>query len=220
MDKKLILLLWGLMISALMPAQTSLQLTLGRSNVDHYAVQAAAQTQVGERVQIGLEGQYSRYRYRFISAKQLSDGNAYWLSVPVSFKAYEQDGMRLDVYVRSRLRWLSTPAEVPPAQSFATEFDPGLILTFHPHDKWHLQSGVLMKMIVEWSPEQIMEQGPSSMILAGAHYQATDRIRLTALTEFGPANGARGDTMKFYQFLKLGIQYSLSATPSFLLPTF
>ncbi|MEL7529830.1 MAG: hypothetical protein AAFN10_00905 [Bacteroidota bacterium] len=186
----------------------SLHLQIGTSNQDDIFAKAGFQTSFGERLTAGIEGQWSQYNYRFIGAKVVPAGNATWIGIPVSFKAYKSEALHLDFYLRSRLRFISFAEDLDPNRSTAIEIDPGLILTLPINERFQIQSGLMLKTIYELSPEPLLEQQLSSILLLGFNYAPTERLAISLQGQAGPTSGAGGDSMKFYSFLQVGLAYS------------
>ncbi|MEM6344691.1 MAG: hypothetical protein AAF927_12450 [Bacteroidota bacterium] len=186
----------------------NLHLQVGSSNQDDFFVKAGLQGSFGERWNLGVEGQWSQYNYRFIGAKVVPAGNASWVGVSASYKAYKSDALHLDFYLRPRLRFISFAEDIEPNRSTSLEIDPALILTMPLGDRLQIQSGVILKTIYELSPEPLLEQQLSSIILLGFNYAPTDRLAISLQGQAGPASGAGGDSMKFYSFLQVGLAYS------------
>lgn len=219
MQKFIFLLLWlGLSLSTVWGQ--SVQLQLGRSNQDNFFVKAGYMHSFGERLSVGLEGQYGQHAYRFIEAKAIPEGNVSWLGVPIRYQAFANDLIRLDFYLRSRLRFTSATADALSLRSTALEFDPSFIISLPINSQWEVQSGVILKTVLEVSPSVLLEQQPSSILLLGINYSPIDRLAFSLQGQAGPASGAGGDTMKFYSFLQLGLAYSFgerSALSQFML---
>ncbi len=186
----------------------NLNLQVGTSNQDDFFVKAGLQGSFGERLSLGIEGQWSQYNYRFIGAKVVPAGNASWVGLSASYKAYKSDALHLDFYLRPRLRFINSSEEKGPNRSSAFEIDPALILTMPIGERFQIQSGIIMKTIIELSPEPLLEQQPSSIALLGFNYAPIDRLAFSLQGQAGPASGAGGDSMKFYSFLQVGLAYS------------
>ncbi|MEL6651639.1 MAG: hypothetical protein AAFQ87_12635 [Bacteroidota bacterium] len=219
MQKFIFIFLWLSFATSTVWGQ-SIQLQLGRSNQDNFFVKAGYMHSFGERFSVGLEGQYGQHRYRFIGAKAIPEGNVSWVGVPIRYQAFVNDAIRLDLYLRSRLRFTSSTTDAVVLRSTALEFDPALIISLPINSQWEVQSGLILKTILEVEPNVLLEQQVSSLLLLGLNYAPSDRLALSLQGQAGPTSGAGGDTMKFYSFLQLGLAYSFgerSALSQFML---
>lgn len=200
-------------------AQTMLDVSVGTSRQDNVFTNIALRRHVSDRFRAGIELQVAAPRYRFIGGKPITQGYAYTLAVPVLWKVYERDRLRLDVYGRAGIRQQGV---IDPdgndkrdvrLNSTALVIDPGLLVSMKITDKLHLQSGVTLPVFFEVSPGTLLENSFTT-VLAGLSYQVSDRRVFFTKAVFGPGFGGDGDTQKFIWSVQAGLRFSLGKSRS------
>ena len=200
-------------------AQTLLDLSVGTSRQDNIFANMALRRQFSERFRAGVELQIAAPRYRFIGGKAITEGYAYTIAVPLLWKVYDRDRIRLDVYGRAGVRQQGiidpdgNDRRDVQLNSTALVIDPGLLVSVRVTDKLQAQSGVTFPLFFEVSPNSLFENNIST-ILAGLSYRVSDRKVFFVKTLAGPAAGGDGDTQKFVWSVQTGLRFSLGTRRS------
>ncbi len=205
-----------LFISSKNYGQNMLDISVGSSNSDYVFTTLAFRKQVSERFRIGLEVQAGSIRYRFIEAKPIREGYSTTISVPILYKLYETDNIRLDLYTRVGVRFQGVidpdgnDERDETLTSTAINFEPGLMVSIPISEKWLIHSGITFPNFFELSPTFIFENHVSA-ITAGFSYKASENkvFFLKGLT--GGAAGADGDSQKYSWSAQAGVRFLLGS---------
>ena len=195
-------------------AQTFLDASIGTSNQDQGSFNLGFRKQFSEGIRAGIEFQTSSVRYRFIGAKVIDEGISTTLSIPLAFRLYEFQKLRLDFYSRVGLRYQSvanrfaTENKLEDNTSFGFNFEPGLQISIAVSEKLNIQSGVTLPNLFELNPQFIYENIATNMF-AGLGYRLSEKSILILKANTGPAAGASGDSQKFNWGGQAGIRFSI-----------
>jgi hypothetical protein len=192
-------------------SQSMLDLAVGSSNADHIFTTIAYRVSAHEHLRVGIECQLGSVRYRFIEAKPMRSGYAAMISLPILYKLYETEHIRLDLYVRAGIRFQGIVNHVynhernKSLTSTALNIEPGLMIAIPVSEKFLFHSGVTFPNFVELSPKTIYENSISA-VNVGFSYQASKNkiFFFKALT--GPAMGADGDSQKYSWSVQAGLR--------------
>ncbi len=203
-------------------AQVMIDLTYGGSKSDYLFTTVSLNWQASDTWRFGASIQNSDYRYRFIDARQVSNGYAGTFRLLAAARLAENEVLRLDGYLKPGFRFIAAPDDDPQEfenyefrNSSAVVLDPGLLVTLKYWEKLWLHTGVNLHMAAQIRPEAILEQYPSSFLMAGGSYALGRRWTLMAQAMAGPASGAGGDTEKFYWETSIGLRFSLNPDSRF-----
>lgn len=212
-------LLIGSLFSGPAMAQTLLDVSVGTSRQDNVFTNIALRRQFSDRFRAGVEMQVAAPRYRFIGAKPITEGYALSLAVPLLWKVYERDRIRLDVYSRVGIRQQGV---IDPdgndkrdvrLESTALFLDPGLLVSIRATDRLQLQSGVTLPIFYEVSPNALLENSFTT-VLGGLSYALSEKKVFFAKALMGGGAGGDGDTQKFVWSVQAGLRFSLGKSRS------
>jgi hypothetical protein len=212
-------LLIGSLFSVSATAQSLLDVSVGTSRQDNVYTNIALRRQFSGRFRAGVELQVAAPRYRFISGKPITEGYAYTIAVPLLWKLYERDRIRLDIYGRVGIRQQGVldpdgnDRRDVRLNSTALVIDPGLLVSIRATDKLQLQSGVTLPVFVEIAPSTLLENNVTT-VLAGLSYHVSDRKVFFTKALMGPAAGSDGDAQKFVWSVQAGFRFSLGKSRS------
>lgn len=199
--------------------QWDLDMTYGSSKADYGFAMLRLSRQVSDRWRVGASYQFSDYRYRFIDARQVSDGFAGTLRLSGVVRLSETGGLRLDGFLHAGHRYIGLGTDAPQVFNYDFEpghaliLEPGLVVTLRASEAWNFHSGVNMHMAWQVAPEPLFEQFPSAHLLAGGSYRLKPRWTLFLTSQTGPMSGASGDTEKFFWQAQAGLRYAIG-TPT------
>ncbi len=198
-----------LSIGTFVSAQSMIGLTAATSKSDNHMETFWYQQQIFNRFSLGLQIRNSDVKYRFIDAKAIKNGNAFFAGLTLGFKIKEQEDYRLDFNLTTSYRRLKNKGnEQLPQFTDGIEIDPNLLFSLKTGRRIVFHTGIMLRTAVQLNPEAIPdEQLPSAILLNGLSYQL-NQSALTLRTYAGPMNGAGGDTEKFFWQVSLGYQYT------------
>jgi hypothetical protein len=214
MKKLLFLLLW--IPAVAVRAQVLVDVTLGTSKSDYSYGTLGVSWQPSDTWRLGASVQNSDYRYRFIDARQVSNGYAGTVRLLAAARIAENENLRFDFFVKPGVRFILAPDEAQKIENYSFEnstalvLDPGFLVTLKYWDKLWLHTGVNLHMAAQIRPEFIFEQYPSGYLVAGGSYALGEKWTLMAQGTAGPTVGAGGDTEKFFWQTSIGLRYSLN----------
>jgi len=213
------LLVW----STFSHAQSFLDLSLGSSQQDNFALQLSTRKHFGPDFRAGLQFQYGSPNYRFIEARPIqNEGYAFIVSVPLSLKIYEQDQIQLWTYLNPGLRFQGV---IDPdgndqrdslLNSTAFVAEAGLLVNISLNERMSFLGGVSFPLAFELDPSSLFEM-QATLVHAGLSVQTQAKSTFFFKGNMGPAFGANGDTQKFLWALQAGIRFPLgknSPTPN------
>ncbi len=201
-----------LLLTSYSHGQNLIDFSIGSSNADHVLGTVAYRTQISERFRLGIEAQIGSVRYRFIEAKPIREGYSTMISVPVLYKLYETDHIRLDLYSRLGIRFQGVidPDENDirdeTLSSTALHIEAGLVVSVPLSKKWMLQSGITIPNTFELDPQFLFENNTSA-ITTGFAYNASENKVLILKALAGSSAGADGDSQKFSWSVQVGIRF-------------
>lgn len=213
--KQLLLLLLAFVSAQTTHAQTALDFQYGSSKADYNSWTLRGSTDFKSRWRFGIEAQASDYRHRFIDARLVSDGFAAQFRLLASACIADNGRLRLDAFFKPGLRFIQASDEPQAIEnytfknSFAITFEPGLLVTWRPHNRFAFHSGLNMRTVLQRRPEPILEQMPSGLILFGGSFGLAERWTVFATGHAGSMSGAGGDTEKFGWEGSLGLRFAL-----------
>ncbi len=196
-------------------AQTYADFGVGISDRDQPFFNVALRKQVSEKLRLGVELQTGRINQRFIGAKLIEEGTMTSVSVPASFRIYQDERLRFDLYTRAGVRFQNVSSDHGSEQqleensSFGFNIEPGFQVSLAVSDNLSLQSGVTLPNIFEVSPEFLYENNVTN-IFANLGYKVSEKSVLFLKANTGPAAGAGGDSQKYTWSLQTGIRLRLS----------
>ena len=194
-------------------AQTFADFSVGTSKQDQLFLNLALRKQFSDKFRGGIEIQTSAVNYRFIGAKVIDEGNSTSISLPSSFKLYQQNKLRLDFYSRFGVRFQSvddTYAQekvLQESSSVGFNAELGLLVTLLLSDKCNIQSGFTLPNVFEVIPEFIYENNVTNLF-ANIGYRLSDKSTFVFKANAGPAAGASGDSQKFVYGLQAGLRFA------------
>ena len=212
MDSKKTLLLIVLLLGVVeSKAQSNAGITLGASNNDTHMETIWYQHQLSDKFSAGLQLRYSQIKYRFVDAIAVTDGSTAFAGIVLGFKLKETEIYRLDFNVTTSYRYLSNDDRPEIAESTnGLELDPNMILHLNLSDKVNLHTGAMLRTAMQFGETPILdEQMPSAIVLTGLSYQLNERQSIALRAYTGPMNGATGDSMKYFNQISIGYQFSL-----------
>ena len=212
MDSKKTLLLIVLLLGVVeSKAQSNAGITLGASNNDTHMETIWYQHQLSDIFSAGLQLRYSQIKYRFVDAIAVTDGSTTFAGIVLGFKLKETEIYRLDFNVTTSYRYLSNDDRPEIAESTnGLELDPNMILHLNLSDKVNLHTGAMLRTAMQFGETPILdEQMPSAIVLTGLSYQLNERQSIALRAYTGPMNGATGDSMKYFNQISIGYQFSL-----------
>lgn len=195
-------------------AQSLVDVSVGSSTQDRVSANVAYRYQLNDRFRIGLEAQYGAPRYRFVDAKPIREGFSTTFSVPLTYRLYEKDQIRLDFFARTGLR---VQGKIDPDQNDerdsilsanAVLFEPGLLVTIPATEKVHFQGGITFPMGFQVSPSSLFEFAHVPLIYAGLNVKTSERRHVFLKAATGAAFGGNGDTYKFSWSLQAGMRFA------------
>ncbi len=193
-------------------AQTMLDVSAGSSSQDYSFTTLAFRKGFSDRFRLGLEAQLGTVRYRFIGAQPIREGYSFALGVPLLYRLYESEHIRLDLYTRVGVRFQGV---IDPdgndrrdqvLASTGVHFEPGLVVSAPLGDRLTLQGGVTLPNVLEVSPQFLFENNATALS-AGLAYRAGARRVLFVKANTGPSAGADGDTQKYTWSAQAGIRW-------------
>lgn len=196
--------------------QSLIDISVGSSNSDYVFTTLAWRKQVNDRLRFGIEAQIGAVRYRFIAAKAIRSGYASMVSVPLLYRLYQTDHIRLDFYSRIGFRFQSANntredgRQVEASRSTAVNVEPGLMVSIPLSQELAIHSGITLPNLFEITPDFIFENNVSA-ITGGISYRINERKIFFVKSLTGPAAGADGDSQKFLWSAQLGFRLILGA---------
>lgn len=190
-------------------SQSFAGLSVGSSDNDNHIETVWFQHQLTNRFSAGLQLRYSQIRYRFVDAIAINNGSTVFGGVVLGFKLKESEKYRLSFNLTSSYRYLSNDERPDLVESTrGLEIDPNILLDLKISDRIKLHTGAMLRTAMQFGDTPILdEQLPSAIVLAGISYSKNNHsIALRAYT--GPMNGASGDSMKYFNQISLGYQFS------------
>lgn len=190
-------------------SQSFAGLSIGSSSNDNHIETVWFQHQLTDRFSAGVQIRYSQIRYRFVDAIAINDGSTLFGGIVMGFKLKETEKYRLNFNLTSSYRYLSNDENPDLEESTnGLELDPNIILDLKLSDRITLHTGAMLRTAMQFGDTPILdEQLPSAIVLAGLSYSVNNHsIALRAYT--GPMNGATGDSMKYFNQISLGYQFS------------
>lgn len=190
-------------------SQSFAGLSLGSSNNDSHIETVWFQHQLTDRFSAGVQLRYSQIKYRFVDAIAITDGSTAFGGLVLGFKLKETEKYRLNFNLTSSYRYLSNDERSDLEESTnGLELDPNILLDLKLSNSVKLHTGAMLKTAMQFGDTPILdEQLPSAIVLAGLSYSVNNHsIALRAYT--GPMNGANGDSMKYFNQVSLGYQFS------------
>jgi hypothetical protein len=213
--KKLNQLITGILIilgSFFIYGQSVIDIGVGISQQDDFAVQATYRNQFTERFRAGIQIQYGLPNYRFVSAITFQDkGYSSSISIPLTFRLNNGERIQLSLFIKPGLRFqgIIDPDENNAADSLfrssAVTFEPGLLLNFPVGEKLSFQSGITFPIFYEVKPTTLFEN-QATLIHGGLNYAAKNNMQAFLKMNMGPAFGASGDTQKFLWSAQVGLR--------------
>lgn len=196
-------------------SQSFAGLSLGSSNNDSHIETVWFQYQLTDRFSAGVQLRYSQIKYRFVDAIAITDGSTAFGGLVLGFKLKETEKYRLNFNLTSSYRYLSNDERPDLSEStHGLEIDPNVLFDLKLSNNVKLHTGALLRTAMQFGDTPILdEQLPSAIILAGLSYSVNNHsIALRAYT--GPMNGATGDSMKYFNQISLGYQFSFGEQSS------
>jgi len=190
-------------------SQSFTGLSIGSSNNDNHIETVWFQHQLTDRFSAGVQLRYSQIRYRFVDAIAINDGSTVFGGIVLGFKLKETDKYRLNFNLTSSYRYLSNDERPDLAESTnGLEIDPNILLDLKLSDRITLHTGAMLRTAMQFGETPILdEQLPSAIVLAGLSYSVKNHsVALRAYT--GPMNGATGDSMKYFNQMSIGYQFT------------
>ncbi|HKK74571.1 MAG TPA: hypothetical protein VJ953_05845 [Saprospiraceae bacterium] len=207
--KKILFLVFILLGISQAKSQSFAGLSIGVSNNDNHIETVWFQHQLTDRFSAGVQLRYSQIRYRFVDAIAITDGSTVFGGLVFGFKIKEAEKYRLNFNLTSSYRYLSNDENPDLAESTnGLELDPNILLDLKLSDAIKLHTGAMLRTAMQFGETPILdEQMPSAIVLAGISYSLNNHsIALRAYT--GPMNGATGDSMKYFNQISIGYQFS------------
>jgi len=196
-------------------SQSFAGLSIGSSNNDNHIETVWFQHQLTDRFSAGVQVRYSQIRYRFVDAIAINDGSTVFGGIVLGFKLKETDKYRLNFNLTSSYRYLSNDERPDLEESTnGLELDPNILLDLKLSEKITLHTGAMLRTAMQFGETPILdEQLPSAIVLAGLSYSINNHsVALRAYT--GPMNGARGDSMKYFNQILIGYQLTFGEKTS------
>jgi hypothetical protein len=196
-------------------AQTTAGFSVGFSNNDKHIETLWFQHQLSRSFSAGLQFRYSQIDYRFVNAIAIKDGSTTFAGLVLGVKLKESEHIRLDFNLTASYRYLSNDDRPElPSSTNGLEFDPNIVLGFNLSESINLYTGIMLRTAMQFGETSVLdEQLPSGIVLAGLSYNINKhQIALRAYT--GPMNGAGGDTMKYFNQISIGYQYTFGQPKS------
>lgn len=196
-------------------SQSFAGLSIGASNNDSHIETVWFQHQLTDRFSAGVQLRYSQIKYRFVDAIAVNDGSTVFGGLVLGFKLKETERYRLNFNLTSSYRYLSNDERADlPESTNGLEFDPIVLFDLKLSNRVELHTGAMLRTAMQFGDTPILdEQLPSAIILAGLSYRMNNHsIALRLYT--GPMNGATGDSMKYFNQISLGYQFSFGENSS------
>ena len=204
-----------LVCSTFSHAQSFLDLSIGSSQQDNFALQLSARKHFGPNFRAGLQLQYGSPNYRFIEARPIqNEGYAFIASVPLSLIMYDVEDIQLWTYLNPGLRFQGVidPDENDHRDSLlnSTAFvaEAGLLVNINLSERKSFLGGVSFPLAFELDPSSLFEM-QATLVHAGLSVQTQTGRTIFFKGNMGPAFGANGDTQKFLWALQAGIRFPL-----------
>jgi hypothetical protein len=209
-------------------AQSMFDVSVGTSNADRFSLTAAYRYQVNAKCRVGLDVQYGAPKYRFVNAKPITEGYSTTIAIPLTWRLYEKENLRLDAFMRAGLRFQGVldPDKNDIRDSIkastALIIDPGLIVTIKTSEKLSFQSGITFPIAFQTSPSALFESAHTPLVYMGLNAKMTENRTIFVRTLFGEAAGGDGDTYKFGWVLQGGVRFTFGQKPvaAFVEPAF
>lgn len=210
MDVKKTLLIAFVLLGVLeVQSQSFVGLSVGVSDNDNHIETVWFQHQLTERFSAGVQLRYSQIRYRFVDAIAITDGSTAFGGIVLGFKIKETEHYRTSFNLTSSYRYLSNDEKPDLAEStHGLELDPNILFDLKLTDNFNLHTGAMLRTAMQFGETPIYdEQLPSAIVVMGISYGVNNHsFAVRAYT--GPMNGASGDTMKYFNQISLGYQFS------------
>lgn len=190
-------------------SQSFAGLSIGVSNNDNHIETVWFQHQITDKFSAGIQLRYSQINYRFVDAIAITDGSTAFGGLVLGFKLKEAEKYRLNFNLTSSYRYLSNDENPNLAESTnGLEVDPNILLDLKLSERIKLHTGAMLRTAMQFGDTPILdEQMPSAIVLAALSYTVNSHsFALRAYT--GPMNGATGDSMKYFNQISLGYQFS------------
>lgn len=196
-------------------SQSFAGISVGSSNNDNHIETIWFQHQLTDRFSAGVQVRYSQIRYRFVDAIAINDGSTVFGGLVLGFKLKETENYSLNFNLTSSYRYLSNDERPDLAESTnGLELDPNILLDLKLSNRIKLHTGAMFRTAMQFGDAPILdEQLPSAVVLAGLCYCVNNHcFAIRAYT--GPMNGANGDSMKYFNQISLGYQFSFGKQSS------
>jgi hypothetical protein len=202
----------SLPLSGPLHAQHLFDVSAGSSSQDYFSATLAFRKAFSDRFRLGLEAQLGAVRYRFISAQPIRKGYSFFLGVPILYRLYQSEHIRLDLYTRVGVRFQGV---IDPdgnderdqvLASTGVHFEPGLVVSAPLSHRLTLQGGVTLPNVFEIAPQFLFENN-ATVLSAGLAYRATERRVFFVKASTGPAAGADGDSQKYTWSAQAGVRF-------------
>lgn len=92
-------------LSIITQMQSIIDIGVGTSNINQNNTNFSYRHQVSDNFRVAIEIQYGSPKYSFLGEKPFEKGYACRMSAPLSFKIAEQEGIKLDGFVRPGFRF-------------------------------------------------------------------------------------------------------------------
>jgi len=212
MKKVILIILIAISAHSYLSAQTYVDVSTGISNRDNGLLNVSIKKQFTEKFRAGIEFQTGNIDYRFIGGKLIENGTATSVSIPVTWRIFEDDRVRLDLYSRAGIRLQSVPSSDAEAfllednSSFAYFFEPGLMVSMPLSERLNVQGGFTLPLIFESSPVGLFENNVTNLFV-NTGYKLSEKSILLFKANTGPAAGASGDSQKYTWSLQAGLRF-------------
>lgn len=199
-------------------AQTNFGFSVGTSDSDDYTASSWYQKSVSDKLSIGFQFRKGGIKYRFINARAVESGSVQHIGLVLGFKLKETDKFRFDFNLSGAYRRVnSDEVKTESDGTNGYEIDGNIMLGFKVSDNVFFHAGTLLRFVAQTNEEAVIEQLPSPILTNALSYRF--KMNLISLkTYIGPANGAGGDTLKFYRQVSLAFQMSIGSSGSNIIP--
>ncbi len=196
-------------------AQSTFGLSLGTSRTDNHTESIWYQKSISDKFSVGLQFRNGDIKYRFINARAVQSGSVQHAGLVLGYKIKETEKFRFDFNLSGTYRRVnSDEVEVEGDGTNGFEIDGNLLLGFKVSNNVFFHAGTLLRYVTQTSADAITdEQLPSPILTNAFSYQANQNL-FSLKTYFGPANGAGGDTLKFYWQVSVGFQRAINSSDS------
>lgn len=196
-------------------AQLHADFSIGVSNQDNYASVVGIHHSFSERFTAGMQVQYGRPNYRFVSAQTFQDqGFSTTVSVPLLIKVSTSEKVTLAALVHPgvRVQGIIDPDDNDlrdsTFSSTAVLFEYGMLVGIPIHSKFTAQSGVTFPVLYEVAPTSLFEN-MTTLIHAGMLFHPSEEQTWFIKANWGSAFGANGDSQKFNRSVLIGYRRHL-----------